>query len=357
MTLRKILKNAALNLSMILVSLLVAVGISELFLYFVMPQPVIYPPNRFSTRYSDELRPDRTIVHSLGRKWEYRYEVNEMGYRGRAIPILSKENRPRVVILGDSYSFGFGVREGEQYASVLAENLPRYDIVNLSVGGWGLTQQIRRFYDFGSEYRPRFVVLQFCSNDPSDNLARQVTTYEGGQFRFHDVEQKRRFSLSMSEVPLLQSQTYMFVRFRLAELLLPRHQPRGTAEVPPGAPTPATTASPALPTSLTPEEEFHISLLDPFARDLKKKQIQIILISVNGQLDSFPAIKQKVMDLDREGIVEYAEVSDWFDSTDPANQSPEGHVWGTRAHKIIGQRLAEIIRRFDPQESRQGSDH
>jgi hypothetical protein len=43
--------------------------------------------------------------------------------------------------------------------------------------------EIRRYYDTGAAYDPRIVVLQFCDNDPSDNLANRVTVVENGNLK------------------------------------------------------------------------------------------------------------------------------------------------------------------------------
>ena len=59
------------------------------------------------------------------------------------------------------------------------------EIVNLAVGGFGLTNEIRTFYEFGVLFQPSVVVLQFAANDPDDNFFEKVTTVADGRFRFH----------------------------------------------------------------------------------------------------------------------------------------------------------------------------
>ena len=57
--------------------------------------------------------------------------------------------KPNIVLLGDSYTFGFGVNDGNEFAAVMSRELSSdYNIINTGVGGWGLTQQIRRYYEF-----------------------------------------------------------------------------------------------------------------------------------------------------------------------------------------------------------------
>jgi hypothetical protein len=48
--------------------------------------------------------------------------------------------------------------------------------------------------------------------------------------------------------------------------------------------------------------------------------------------------------LDAAGYPEYVDVHEWL--ADPAlyPPSPEGHVWGTEAHRRLGEELARYVR-------------
>lgn len=109
------------------------------------------------------------MIQELPGKWRFTYKINEYGYRGASVGISSKYFETNIVILGDSYSFGHGVQDGEEYAAVMNGILKEhYNVINLAVGGYGLTQEIRRYYAFGQLYQPRLVLLQFAENDPED---------------------------------------------------------------------------------------------------------------------------------------------------------------------------------------------
>jgi hypothetical protein len=71
--------------------------------------------------------------------------------------------------------------------------------------------------------------------------------------------------------------------------------------------------------------------------------VRLLVISVNDQLGLFPRIRDEITSLHAEGILEYAEVGDWFGAGE--FPSPEGHAWGATAHRILGENLAEIVRR------------
>jgi hypothetical protein len=65
-------------------------------------------------------------------------------------------------------------------------------------------------------------------------------------------------------------------------------------------------------------------------------------ISVDHHLDRFPHIAAAVHDLDSRGELRYIEVVDWLRGHEPY-YSPEGHVWGTVGHRIVGEHLASEV--------------
>ena len=66
------------------------------------------------------------------------------------------------------------------------------------------------------------------------------------------------------------------------------------------------------------------------------------MISVNEKLDKFPFILKKIKKLEKSNLLEYLEVNDWF-KISAEYTSPEGHLWGIKAHSIIGRELAKFF--------------
>ena len=126
------------------------------------------------------------ITNQLPGRWRFVYHTNEYGYRAPMPAVSNVYDLPHVVVLGDSNTFGEGVNDGEEYCAVLARMFQgQAEIVNLGVPGFGLTNEIRTFYEFGVLFQPSVVVLQFAANDPDDNFYEKVTTFADGRFRFH----------------------------------------------------------------------------------------------------------------------------------------------------------------------------
>jgi hypothetical protein len=314
--------------------------IGEILIRIISPQPYMYPRWEFSNRYGNMLFADSTMINECPGRWRYVYTINSYQYRGKAVPISNVYSKKNIVVLGDSYSFGQGVNDGYEYPAVIAGRLKDgFDVVNLSVGGWGLTQEIRRFYEFGQLYNPRFVILQFCSNDPADNFVNAVTTVENDRFVFRDSNStinwiKKYMSRSIAQ----KSQIYNLFRNRMYQYFSKkiRDEAKASYETRMDAADPA----PA-------EEKYYCKLLELFAKDLNKKGIELIFISVNGQLDQFKKIKSIVLDLDARGELHYIDIGPWFTESKKEGvdlTSPEGHAWNEKAHRILGERLSEVIK-------------
>lgn len=100
--------------------------------------------------------------------------TNAVGMRAtREFPLERAPGRRRLLFVGDSYTFGAGVRDEETFARVLEDaHLPGWDVLNLAVSGYGTDQQVLSFEYEGRHYRPDVVALGFFVRDYSRNLMR-----------------------------------------------------------------------------------------------------------------------------------------------------------------------------------------
>jgi len=252
------------------------------------------------------------------------------------------------VLLGDSYTFGVGVDDQDVYASRL-QNLvgSAWRVVNGGMAGWGIDSEIKWFFQTGSHYQPRAVVLQFCSNDPWDSNTG-VTTVADGRFTFHSVpasSQKPAWMDWASRSSLLQ-------RSHLYSLI------RSYAERGPGdfnrrvldsgkAADSATTGS----ARRTHEESQYLEYLRTFAIRLNEERIPLLFLSVTHNASSgytydvamFPEIEARVHRLEEEGMLRFVELP--LSEMEKSPESPEGHHWGSNHHKLVAEALAAALAR------------
>ncbi len=127
-----------------------------------------------------ELRPETRVttayLNPKQRDWEYTVSINAHGFRGALVEL--EPTNPRVIVIGDSYTFGYGVDDGETFSAVLERNLgTNVEVLNWGVPGYNLEQSIELLALRGKAYRPDVVVLSQHPNDfdPSPmETAREV---------------------------------------------------------------------------------------------------------------------------------------------------------------------------------------
>jgi hypothetical protein len=123
--------------------------------------------------------PETPYVHDPVTGWRNRpllrlpgLTTNRLGAR-TSVEVTARPapGRPRLLLVGDSYTFGQNVTDEETFGSVLAtRDLPGWDVVNLGVPGTGTDQQLLMFLEHGRPLEPTVVVLGFFTRDYSRNL-------------------------------------------------------------------------------------------------------------------------------------------------------------------------------------------
>ena len=325
-----------LGVGLAVLVLAAALALGELLVWAVSPTEFLYPRYQFSAQYGLMLFPNVVMVHGVPRKFEFRYTINHLQCRGEAIE-PGASGLPAIVTLGDSYAFGMGVSDGEEFPAVMKRRLEgRADVVNLASPGWGLTQQIRRYYEMGVSYDPRIVVLQFCANDPDDNLANRVTRLDDGEFMFvNSANSLNWIKKYLSRSFVQRTQLYNFFRTRASRIVLGRLARHEESRLEASQPKSGVAGIPAI-------EKVYIELLNAFATRLRAEGRTLLVVSVDHQLEQFPHIDAAVHDLDARGALRYLEVLDWLGGLG-AYASPEGHIWGAPAHEVIGEHLASAV--------------
>jgi hypothetical protein len=98
-----------------------------------------------------------------------RVHSNSAGMRGLREYPLERSRAPRVVVLGDSFSFGECVEDDESFPARLEQRIAPGEVLNLAVHGYGHDQQLLRLQRQGLAYRPDAVLLGFFNADVDRN--------------------------------------------------------------------------------------------------------------------------------------------------------------------------------------------
>jgi lysophospholipase L1-like esterase len=112
------------------------------------------------------------------------FRTNALGLRG---PELGPKTKPRILALGDSFTWGWGVSDGEEWIHVTGTEIakrggPEAETVNGGVNGYGTESELALLRAIGDDVRPDLVLVGFFANDYTDNLigAKNTYTVRGG---------------------------------------------------------------------------------------------------------------------------------------------------------------------------------
>jgi hypothetical protein len=96
---------------------------------------------------------------------------NSKGLRGTTeYDYARTPGQQRILVLGDSFTFGTDVSDDETYSHYLESDLPNTEVLNLGVQGYGQDQMLLYLTEEGVKYRPDVVILGFLHMDIHRNL-------------------------------------------------------------------------------------------------------------------------------------------------------------------------------------------
>lgn len=97
--------------------------------------------------------------------------INSKGLRDKEYPYKRIPGEKRVLVLGDSFTYGLGVNQQEIFTEVLENQLKDTEVINAGVMGYSTDQELLWFKEEGVKYKPDLVILVVCGNDiPMNNL-------------------------------------------------------------------------------------------------------------------------------------------------------------------------------------------
>jgi lysophospholipase L1-like esterase len=99
------------------------------------------------------------------------------GYRSREVGDAKPPGRTRVLVLGDSFTWGVGVENDQTFSARLQTADPRLEVINTGVNGYGTSQELRLLVEEGLALRPDIVLLVFFWNDVPNSFKRPIPAY------------------------------------------------------------------------------------------------------------------------------------------------------------------------------------
>jgi len=177
---RKIIKYLLFLFVLVVISLV----FNEIFLRVFYPQPLYN--ECYSEYHPNADGPDRVYDSQLG--WftaknyfncVYQAGTNKKIYKihnSRGLRLerevdYEKNNKTRIILLGDSMTYGHGVDQNDTLAYILQSKLTdNYEVLPFGISGYGNDQEFILLKTEILKYHPDIVVLSYFQNDIAENL-------------------------------------------------------------------------------------------------------------------------------------------------------------------------------------------
>lgn len=128
------------------------------------------------------------------------FTSNSLGFRG---PEPESPSASSVVFIGDSFTMGFGVNDGEEFPALIKTKLDAtlgkhsVDVVNTGMGNNGNGRWIKLLKNEVNQFKPQLVVIQVMANDFEDNVRE-------GYFSVSDTGTLSELPIKASKIKLLE---------------------------------------------------------------------------------------------------------------------------------------------------------
>jgi hypothetical protein len=147
--------------------------------FFAEPACRVFLPQWKPADWADGLfRYDSRLgwAHAPGRATQFKIiestttvTINSQGLRDREYDFTRSRDERRMLVLGDSMAWGWGVEADESFSERLEALHADWEIINAAVPGYSTDQEPLYFEQSGQRWDPDVVLLLFHPNDAREN--------------------------------------------------------------------------------------------------------------------------------------------------------------------------------------------
>lgn len=164
------------NLALSLIALLVTIGVSEIIVRSFIPIRNVGPSFTIYDPFYGKTLKKSFSARRITPEFTMRFTTNSDGFRGSELGIPS--SRP-ILFLGDSFTMGYGVNDGEEFPALVRKALSErsskvVSVINAGMGDNGNGRWVKFLRAEGKRYNPGLVVLQIHANDFQDNIRERL---------------------------------------------------------------------------------------------------------------------------------------------------------------------------------------
>jgi hypothetical protein len=227
--------QAVRNAALLLLSLVLSLGMAEVAVRLFVPVRDVGPSFTVHDPVLGKRLKRNFSAQRVTPEFNMRLSTNSLGFRG---PEPHGAQRRPLIFLGDSFTLGYGVSDGEEYPARIALELQHRHgaaappVVNAGIGDSGNGFWVKFLRGEAVALQPRLVVMQVLDNDFADNVNEKLFVLGAGD----SLEEPpvpapgtlRKLQTALDAFPGL---TYSYLIGMLRQVRLPR----GEAQSTPGA--------------------------------------------------------------------------------------------------------------------------
>lgn len=180
-------RSVLTNLLILVVSTGIALLLAEAVVRLAAPQPV-QPRFMIDSGFGNRVpAPNKTYHHTVPGDYAVTIHTNGFGGRGQhTYPENKSAGVSRICMLGDSFTFGYGVSDSEVVSSVLESHLNTriqgggpFEVVNFGVSGYGQAEQLNLYLNRVVNYQCDDVFVFYFNNDSGNNVVSSLYAIDG----------------------------------------------------------------------------------------------------------------------------------------------------------------------------------
>lgn len=159
-------KKIIFSIALILILLLICFTLLDLVMSILYPITRIY---EYSPYTDYIIKPSQQLTFA-SKEFTTEVTTNSYGLRGKELD-LTREYR--IMLLGDSFTFGHGVSDEEAYAALLQDKLNTLPekplVINAGHNGYDTRRELNYLKYYGYKLNPDLIIVDFMFNDAYSN--------------------------------------------------------------------------------------------------------------------------------------------------------------------------------------------
>lgn len=146
-----------------------------------------------------------TQVCSESEEYKVFYKINSKGLRDAEYSYDKAKGEFRIVCLGDSITFGWGVNANQRFTDLLKSYFTNISVINMAVQGYGIDQELLFLIREGVRYHPDLILIYVISDDATRACYSKMWDRPKPQFLLTDKNE-----LLLSNIPVPRVDAFSF---------------------------------------------------------------------------------------------------------------------------------------------------